>query len=207
MKRFTEDLGREVSLRPETSDEQTWTDTFVFRYHVPPERIMPSTVLDLGANIGLTAAHYQAMWPYAKVHAVEMDFENALVCRVNFPGPLTVAAIGATTGKATYSKGPWAASYSLRKPGPEKTRVIALAEMIDHVGEKVDFCKMDIEGTEWDLFAEPDGWAERVSSLLVELHGDKPSEEMIGRATPMLERAGFTVQAHTIHPHSLWATR
>lgn len=206
--RWTSELERDVYLRPETSDEQTWMDTFVHRYHVPPETISPRTVLDLGANVGLTAAHFRAIWPQARIWAVEMDAESASMCGANFQGgPIIVAAVGIENGQATYAKGPWAASNSLRSPGATMTPVIAMRRLIDGMGEHVDFVKMDIEGTEWDLFEYPEGWAERIGSLLVELHGSEPSDILVKRAMDCLSEIGFSVARHTVHPHAVWARR
>ncbi len=208
MMRYTEALDRKVYLREDTSDEQTWIDTFERLYHVPPAKINPETVLDLGANIGLTAAHYQTMWPMAKILAVEMDRDNGLVCQQNFVGPLIFAAVGVKSGKGSYVKRSWnwEASYSLTRPGEKQVQIIALSEILGSMGQ-VDFCKMDIEGTEWDLFAQPDDWADGISSLLVELHGDDPSADILMRGISLLEVAGFKVEPHTIHPQSLWAVR
>lgn len=205
--RWTPDLGRDVYLRPNSSDEQTWTDTFIHRYHVPPEQIEPQTVLDLGANIGLTAAHYEALWPEARVWAIEMDAESLRMCEVNFYGLIFQAAVGVSTGNASYAKGAWAAANTLLVPGSTQVNVIALSQLIDGIGGYVDFVKMDIEGTEWELFDHPEGWAERVGSLLVELHGVTPSEILVRRAMNALSASGFEVTRHVVHPHAVWAKR
>ena len=207
LSRWTPEVERDLHLRPGTSDEQTWTDTFVHRYHLPPEPIEPRTVLDLGSNIGLTAAHYKAIWPQARVWAVEMDAESAAMCGMNFRGPLIHAAVGTFNGTASYAKGAWAAANSLLAPGSTQTTVISMSGLIDRMGGHVDFVKMDVEGTEWDLFEHPEGWAERVGTLLVELHGSDPSDVMIERAMSALNEIGFSAARHVVHPHAIWAKR
>ena len=61
--RHVQALGREVQLRPDTTDEQIFHEVFVKQFHVPPEEIRPATFLDLGCNIGLTDAHFEQLWP------------------------------------------------------------------------------------------------------------------------------------------------
>ena len=41
-----------MQLRPDTTDEQVFHETFVKKFQVPAEKIRLATVLDLGRNIG-----------------------------------------------------------------------------------------------------------------------------------------------------------
>ncbi len=72
----------------------------------------------------------------------------------------------------------------------------------------VDFVKMDLEGEEWAIFAEP-SWAPRVRHLLVELHpaGNLPDDDgvLVRLAVLMLELAGFKAEQHPGHPRAVWA--
>lgn len=204
--RFTEVLGREVSLRANTSDDQTWIDTFEVGYHVPPD-IHPCFVLDLGANIGLTAAHYAALWPDARILAVEMDAENAAVCQKNFSGMIVQVAVGAYPGVGSYTHAGWEASYSLVRPGDTETTIMTISQILDDCLPEADqvFCKMDIEGAEWNIFSE--GIDKRIKWLLVELHSDDPPDLKVIKGMGLLHDDGFAVAQHLIHPHALWATR
>lgn len=203
IQRFTEALGRDVYLRAEGSDQQIWIDAFDFAYHVPPVEIEPDAVLDLGANIGLTAAHYQAMWLDALVCAVEMDPENFALCRRNFSGLAVNIAVGAVAGETSYKKeGYWQAAHTITQPGEGTTKVETLPNLLSIYLPDAGsiFCKMDIEGAEWGIFANHD-WDERIRWLLVEIHGGS-LEEAAG-----LLSGTFTVVPHTVHPLALWAVR
>ena len=68
-----------MQLRPDTTDEQVFHETFVKQFHVPPEEIRPATVLDLGCSIGLTVAHFEVLWPNAEIIGVDLDSENCVV--------------------------------------------------------------------------------------------------------------------------------
>ena len=88
------------SLSPLCSDGTVIYDVLVHQYHVPPASMpIPKSVLDLGANIGATTAHYESMWPDAQIVAVEPDPGNAEVLRVNTNEKVIEAAVADFTGK------------------------------------------------------------------------------------------------------------
>src|SRR3981081_3973727 len=55
--------GRSVVCRAGTSDLNVFYDAFFCQYHLAPRGLRPKTILDLGSNIGLTMAHYAALFP------------------------------------------------------------------------------------------------------------------------------------------------
>lgn len=204
--RFTPQLAREVFLRTDSIDEQTWYDTFEIGYHVPPN-INPPYVLDLGANIGLTAAHYRSMWPDAEIMAVEMDKANARICARNFRGLVITVAVGAVAGEGTYTTSGFPDAYALSVDGDRPTQIMTVSQLLDDWLPDADrvFCKMDIEGAEWDILAR--GIDRRIKWLLVELHSEESSEEKIDRGMSFLLEDGFAVAQHLIHPSALWGVR
>lgn len=202
--RWTPALGRAVLLREGNSDQEVWDATFVHQYHVPPVDIHPKTVLDLGANIGLTAAHYAVLWPDAKIVAVEMDCECAELARLNaLTCEVLQYAVSDKDGVGYYDSSVWSSNFALGSGGTPvwKRR---LAGILD--GKPVDFVKMDVEGAEWDIFRSDD-WAPLVNSLLVELHGAASNEILVEDAIEGLAAMGYTATRHPLHPRAVWATR
>lgn len=210
MERFTRALGRSVTLREGTADEQTWIDSFEMLYHVPPLR-EAKTVLDLGANIGLTCAHYQCLFPKAKIVGYEMDSENWKLATINAPGvTLCNEAVSIEAGVGHFDRQGWEASYKLGS-GEVEVAVTTIPEIIDRSfnGGGIDFLKMDIEGEEWPIMLHYEGWAPYVGALLVELH-ETPwhaAESLLEEGKAALETAGFQVRVHKVHPRALYATR
>lgn len=204
-RRFTPALGREVFLREGNSDQEVWDATFVHQYHVPPVDISPKTVLDLGANIGLTAAHYKALWPEAHVVAVEMDEECADLILLNAPEcEVHICAVSGEGDTGFYDSSLWSSNFAFGETGDKQVGSLTLTEILD--GQPVDFVKMDVEGAEWDVLEHGD-WARHVKTLLVELHGERSDTVLRSLALFALERLGFTATHHKIHPRSVWATR
>lgn len=205
---YSEELGRPLWIRPGTSDVEGWKVIAEHRYHLPPARMpVPQTVLDLGANIGVTGAHFQHLWPDALVWMVEPNPDNLwLACR-NAPRgiPLGVA-VGAETGWGfLQEEGHSPDAYSLGAEGRD-VYVLALDRLVEIVGGfgGVDFCKMDIEGTEWDVLDQLDG----IKCLLVEFH-DEPRDypDILQRGMAALSSRGWHVRHHLPHPAAVYACR
>lgn len=204
----TEALCRSVRLRARTTDLRTWIDTFEAMYHVPPLETPPASVLDLGANIGLTCAHYRALWPEAEIVGYELDGDNAALAMENAPGcRIMQMAVSTYSGIARYDKHVQADSYALGE-GETTVQVRSLERAITEAfGPRVDFVKMDIEGEEWRLLEDFQPWAFRVRALLVELHETAEHSELLADGRRLLTLAGFTVTEHLPHRFSLFAVQ
>lgn len=197
--------GNAVKLRPDTQDAQSFEEATVYRYHVPPVALAPKTVLDLGANIGLTAASYQSMWPEAKIVAVEMDAGNVEMFKQNAPGIRVIhAAVSTRDGVGAYDSSAGTNAYALSDTGDTSVRRVTIPMLCEaEFGGPVDFCKMDIEGEEWKMLGDVASWFWWVRKLLVELH-DGPSRE---RAMNVLEWVGYSTLPHETHPRAIFAWR
>jgi len=206
--RYAEPLGREVELRPGTTDEQIFHEAFVKQFHVPPEKISPATVLDLGCNIGLTVAHFEALWPDADIIGVDLDADNCVVARRNCRrARILNVAVSAISGTQTYS-GDEAWSFRLDPSGDRAVEARTLDELTDLFGGSADFVKMDIEGAEWEVVQTPGEWPERIGSLLIEIHGTEGRrQEGIDEMMGHLRNKGFTCRKHEAHWSAVWAKR
>lgn len=189
-----------ITLRPGTSDQDIHTDVFVRQYHVPPDPITPKSILDLGANIGLTMLHYSQLWPEAKILGVELDEANAELARHNSGKPVIHAAVAAIAGQRHYRSGDDPCTYRLMPDGDKLVPAMTLAEILRQMGG-ADLVKMDIEGAEWEV-VQSAGWCDLVGSLLVEVHGGTCS-----RMIELLEERGFRARSHAVHWSSVWAIK
>ena len=206
--RYAKPLGREVELRLGTTDDQIFHEAFVKQFHLPPEQISPATVLDLGCNIGLTVAHFEALWPDADIIGVDLDADNCVVARRNCRrAQILNVAVSAISGRQTYS-GEEAWSFRLDPSGDRVVESRTLDELTDLIGGRADFVKMDIEGAEWEVVQAPGEWPGRVGSLLIEIHGNEGRrQEGIDEMMGHLRVKGFTCRKHEAHWSAVWATR
>jgi len=148
-------------------------------------------VVDLGANVG--AFTVLAAAGGARVLSVEAQdgfapefWELMRLNGCDDRVELVHGLIGASVGALADPKRRAAASHMGAEPG-----TVSMTELLErHAIDRVDLMKVDIEGSEFAVFADPDGWLDRVERLVMEVHahfGDP------GALTRDLERAGFRV--------------
>jgi FkbM family methyltransferase len=206
--------GAEVWLRHGTTDAQVLDDTFVGLYHVPPRELRAGdVVLDLGGNIGLTAAHYAAMQPGCRVVCVEMDAGNAEMARRNLAsfGPrctVVHAAVWDRDGVVGYAG---AEEWGFQACEPEAggaqtrtTRAASVETILRECGvERAAFAKVDIEGAEARVLGAASAWLARVEAVKVEYHPPASRESM----RDALLAAGFVVGDDAVHPRCVVGVR
>lgn len=205
-RQWTTALEREIFLRSGTSDITIWENTFERQEHMPPSWMKtPKTVLDLGANIGITSAAYQGMWPEAEIVAVEMDPENAKLAKRNFSGAvITGAVVYVPHGGRTYDASVLPAQYTLGTGKSPVTEVPFLELLAEYFREPVDFCKMDIEGTEEEIIENALFWYPMVRHLLVECH-QAVAGYTYENAVADLTEAGYKVGLISIERQAVFA--
>lgn len=176
---------RPFFLRLGTSDWLVLKEIFVDGEYQELAKLDPRsirTILDLGANIGLSVRLWQKMFPGAHIIAVEPDAGNMAVCRANAnaapspePAPvLQTCCVGGTRRKVTmdHSGGQWA--YKMRDAATGTTTIDALTIpdvlAAARTDAPIDLLKCDIEGAEAELFAHASPWIGRVGVIIVELH-------------------------------------
>lgn len=224
IEQFTPALGRTVYLRPGTSDEQAWSSFQTGRYHEPPADMpTPSSVVDIGSNIGLTAAHYKRMWPKARVRAIEPCWETFEMLTMNAPDcECQWFAVTDWKGRGWFDPTAPAEAISIQRKqveGFDEVQCFTFADVL--AGGAVDFAKVDSEGSEWGMFAQGEQWKDRCGSLLIELHPqnapDPPSvpwpegrdgpNPLLAAAVPLLEALGYQATPRLDHPASVFAVR
>jgi FkbM family methyltransferase len=196
--RFREMPDATLTLRPGTEDDSLARDALFRRHHLPPTSIPPRelrTVWDLGANVGLTMAHMATLFPAAQILGVELDADNAALCRHNisaWPDRCELVHAGAwvSDGTVSYTRDPDRPQSFHIESGPASASApaISLNTLLQRCGwEQVDYVKMDIEGAEQRVLKENTAWAARVRSIKVEVHHGYGVEECVEDLT----RLGF----------------
>lgn len=171
-----------MHLRPGRTDVVVVRETFIGLHHVAPPQLPVAsikTILDLGANIGLTAAHAAVLHPEATILAVELDRDNADLAAQNVEAfgarcEVLHGAVWSASGTIRYDAIP-GNDYGLRwsVDGQLSTRAFTLDELLDRLaphGGCVDYVKMDVEGAEEQVLESSTSWAPRVRAIKVEVH-------------------------------------
>jgi FkbM family methyltransferase len=140
----------------------------------------PKTIIDCGANIGLASLFFANEFPDATIIAIEPDANNFKYLLQNTADYPNIHCIQAAIW-------PRVASLDIYDPGAGnwslQTRVITehSATTIESITinqilerydwERIDILKIDIEGSEKELFSSDyEYWLSRTSSIAIELH-------------------------------------
>lgn len=161
------------------------------------------TIVDLGANVGLSVRLWQKAFPAAKVVAVEPEPTNARMLRRNVdagPSPRGVATVEACVAGSTRrvaldtSGGAWgvkmAADGNGKVPAMRMEEVLAAGGMGD---QPIDLMKCDVEGAEAEIFADCAAWIGRVRWLAIELH---PPYDKTKLVADLARNGGHFVEQH-----------
>jgi FkbM family methyltransferase len=143
----------------------------------------PKTIVDAGANIGLTSVFYANKYPEAKIIAVEPDCSNFEMLKRNTEHYTNILPIQAALWKEDAQlvlSDPGLDHESFRTQADEgasslqvRARVNGLTIdtlMKDLSLSVIDLLKVDIEGSEKELFAHSSSWVNKVGIIAVEFH-------------------------------------
>ncbi len=207
--------GQAVWVRPGTSDIRVLWDCYYKQYQLPPMHIRDNaTILDLGANVGYTAASLGVRYPQAKIIGVELDCQNAELARINteFLGKrCTILNAGIWHEETLISYG-GNTEHALRideENTQEQTYHVqtmtmqSLLEQFDLA--EVDYVKMDIEGAEHSVL-DPTrdlNWLHQIKNMNVEVHQPATIEGI----THVLSQHGFDNLTQPTHWSAVIASR
>lgn len=167
-------------IRGGSSDISVFEEVFMegeFDICLPRETKL---IIDGGANVGYSTAFFAHRYPKATVVAVEPSMENGSLLRANCEGFGNVTVIdGGLWPVSGFLRiaNPDDAAWSFRcEPAEENQKgafpAYSVEDLLRQVGhERCDLLKLDIEGAEEQLFADPRTWLPRVDAILVEVHG------------------------------------
>lgn len=171
-----------IGLNP-VSDEYVFDQIFIRHEYAPvSDRLKDQKfILDLGANVGYASAFLASRYPQARILAVEPDPRNFELCCRNLKpyGDRIRVLKGAVWSQCSklalsHELGDGMATQVMAVKRESEADVVAwdIPALLDlaHV-ETADLVKIDIEGSEAELFAVDAGrWLPRVHNICIELH-------------------------------------
>jgi FkbM family methyltransferase len=213
--------GRCVFIRHGTADIVTLDEVFYTRSYALPQEVATSLdsldraprVLDLGANIGLFGLFIRERHPDAPITAIEADPDNAMVLRRCIAANETaerwkvVEAVAAThDGTVSFVPGAYSLSHVA---GPDETGVPLPAVDVFRYLADMDLLKVDIEGGEWEILADPRFAETPLRAIVLEYHAFScPETNPREAAAAALAAAGFVVEAKAADDYGVaWGWR
>jgi len=188
----------DISFRKNQSDIYILRENFVSNiYDFNFEKYIPEgieTIVDLGANIGLSSLYFQYRFPKAAITCVEPVQHNIDVLDKNkkqnhFDWNIVKGAIQDKEGIVTLHPNEWWSSSTVTekvassrenkdgrlekilKMPTEDVKAYTLDSIMSMSDmDHIDILKMDIEGAEEDTVLNAGEWVNKVKILIVEIH-------------------------------------
>ena len=188
--------GMQLYYRPGSSDP--WAiynhlmkprerDEYAPPREFPLAREAVHTVLDIGANVGVTALYFSQIFPNARIYAFEPAPDNFAVLAKNVANCDRIRAFNFGLGANDATLELYASDnpvnfggYSLHAAGSDTSRKVSIQvrsvkSVLQEIAvESVDVIKIDTEGAEWDILtAFPEPVVRSAKYITGELHGNK----------------------------------
>ena len=165
------------------SDFEVFREVFIKKEYELATSVEVRTIIDVGGNVGYSAAFFFLQYPTAQIYTLEPVGESFQrleeVCIQNERLHLLKIAISETNGSVKVYKGKSLASSSLMQRTPADTIEEVEGRTFSHFLEKenlknVDLLKIDAEGAEEFILKDPS--IKNVSIIVGEIH-----EDLIGK--------------------------
>jgi FkbM family methyltransferase len=171
-----------ISIRLNSTDLYVFNTALIKKDYSFQIKRKPKVILDAGANIGLTTLYFAQKYPESLIYAIEPESENYALLKKNtsfYPNVICIqAALWKTNepvrlydrntgqwGFSVFDEKKRSGSYISEVPG------ITIPSLMERYKiESIDILKMDIEGSEKEVFENSSGWIHKVGVIAVELH-------------------------------------
>lgn len=187
-------------VRPGTMDAITLWDVFYEKFHMPmSDLVCNGWIISLGANVGYATAHLAHQFPNAKIVAVELDRDNAIMAEKNTAQlrdrcHIVNAAVWVTDDEEINYGGDDVHDLSIIQDrvdaaSQKVAKTVTIKKLMEDFNiDSVDYLKMDIEGAEAELMNGDTSWLEHVRAINIEVHTPPADYDTI---QGILERNGF----------------
>ena len=175
-------ISQEVVIRRQTTDLQCLEKVFIAREYNSPFRLSPRVIVDAGANVGMATLFFAREYPQARIVAIEPASSNFDLLKRNCEGIPNVTLIRAAMWPENCElkiKNPtaeaWAFIVSDENCGSDsspRTPAITVPDILHRLNvDHIDLLKIDIEGSELQLFSKnSEKWLSQVHFIVIELH-------------------------------------
>ena len=176
-------IRRPLILRTRTTDPRTCSQVFLKAEYAIDLARQPRVIIDAGANIGLTSIYFTHRFPAARIIAIEPERTNFALLEQNVCDYSNISPVHAAVWKRNTTLdlvdpglGHWGFQTQAQA---EQGHVQILGKVpgltIDGIMHQfdldyVDLLKVDIEGSEQEVFENASAWIDRIGVIIIELH-------------------------------------
>lgn len=176
----TSHYGHPIFIRNKTTDIYPFHQILISEEYNVQLGFTPSVIFDLGANIGLASVYFKNKFPYAQIIAVEPEPSNFSLLKENVSPYKDVMVYpcgiwNKTTHLIIRDEGLGNWGFSVQETNnvlPGSVKAMGISDIMDELKiEQIDLLKIDIEGSEKELFeANYERWLPKVKVIIIELH-------------------------------------
>lgn len=169
-----------ILLRDNKADKITFKEIFMRKEYAValPASFKPEFIIDGGANIGFTSIFFANRYPTARILSIEPDADNfkSLVENITPYGTITPVQSALWHRREEIhivDRGYGERGFMIERDAVGTTlQAVSLVDLMNEYKlPHIDILKMDIEGSEKEVFEEGyDYWLPRTKCLIVELH-------------------------------------
>lgn len=166
-----------------------------------------STILDFGANIGLSAMYFAEKNPQAKIEAYEPDpllfdilkrnIKNNHYENVNLHNLAVWKNDGILDFYAEGGDGGFIDHKHIKEDKTIPIQAIAVEKILSQ-HEHISFLKMDIEGAEKEIFYNMQPYLKKVDYIFIEYHSRQNEKHNLGQIVSALEKNGFLLHIEPV---------
>ena len=208
IERFTKCRGKVRQWGLEVPDAASFLSAYkeifvtgIYRFRTDNEA---PTILDLGANIGLSVLYFKSLYPKARITAFEADPAIYACLKHNVHG-------NGFTDVELINKAVWDSSGTLSfhaeggdggrvaQAGSGRTVEVEAIDIRDHLARhSYDFLKMDIEGAEHAVFPAIKDYLPNFKFVFLEYHSTPARPQALASMLDQLSQTGFRFDIQNI---------
>ncbi|MGZ4881650.1 MAG: FkbM family methyltransferase [Halobacteriota archaeon] len=174
-------IAHPVHLRLRTTDVSLFEEIIVnSEYYFKPSK-PPRIIIDAGANIGLTSVFYANKFPRARIIAIEPEEANFEMLKKNAAYYSNILPIQGALWREEAMlnlSNPGTGSWGYQTRGQQESDTVeghtpgmTVNKLMEQYGiDYIDLLKIDIEGSEKEVFETSSCWIDKVGAIIVELH-------------------------------------
>lgn len=186
IKKVHKDYKYPILVRKWTSDVFIYKKIIIQKEYEFETQEPPKVIIDAGANIGMASIYFAAKYENAIIIAVEPEEENYKLLKRNTENYKNILTINAALWNSSGEISLFAADFtstlgymtetnkSALKSSYEKRQLVKAVTIEEimyqyNIGY-IDILKMDIEGSEKEVFESCRNWINKTNSIIIELH-------------------------------------
>jgi FkbM family methyltransferase len=178
---------RKIFIRIYAGDIDIFYEIFYKKIYELPNYSPRGIIIDAGANVGFATLYFISQIPGATIYCIEPDPDNFAFLKKNLSGEINSgnvvpvqAALASRDGHMHLKKSHFKYNSGITGVGNENSIKVSTYSVKGFLNkfniEKVSLFKIDIEGSEENVFEEDSSWLVEVSDVLIEIHSKKIKE-------------------------------